>query len=335
MVFSEYYPSFKDIEPEYLADIKELIAQDIPSTDYLQFIDELFPHDINYHLIFEEASNAPIGLIRQVRKTIHHQASKKSIIHRILLKDSYETSLNFQTPGITESGFFCKPHQRINCLKYIESYILKQRDPKKGLKQISVNLSANDALNFSFRFNGAKWSKPTSVIKAHKEFREYFQTLSSNIKELLTTEENEFNSNSTYSFKTFNYSDIQSFANKEKLQFLLKTCPEIENQNIVGIQRNDEIISFYIFYHGYKNNLYVKYFFGASEKSFGYESVLVKHSMESFYRDENFYRLKLLNSTTWPIKIKEFFYDLKFNCYKGKTSLISPRKKELRDRSRA
>ncbi len=329
MIFSEFYPSFQDIETEYHEDILELIDQDIPSLNYLKSADRLNPNKIGYYLLFEEGKNSPVGLIRQIRNDFHYEAPRNKIWQKIFLKDHKETTLSFSTPGLTESGIIAKPHLKEECLEYLEKIIKRERDPLKHVTQFRINLEFSYSINLNIRTETISWKKPSTLVKSSKNFQEYLESLPKNIQQIYFEEEN---SKTDFSFESLTTDEIKTYSNYKKVQTIFSNTPQDSKARLFGIIINNEILSVVSFIEGTRGNTFVKYYFGLAEKLTGFEAYLVLNSIKEFFDNSESNRLRVLNSSPWPKKIKDFFYHVGFDSVSGKTALINGKTKSTAKR---
>lgn len=319
MYFSEFYSSIDEIEEEFKTDMSDLCSQDLPSLDYLKFYDKSSELKVGYYLIFEKGTNSPLGFIRtnikEITSNIDPQKRKK-FFEKFLKKPKTETSLYFQIPSVSECSFYCRPHHQKTILKYLETIIKTQRH-QTGLKDIQINFTTDQALDFNFKYTSITWDKPVTLIKPHKNFKVY-------LKEQGLPESLEEKSSLIVEIK--DKENISNFENHILIENIINRNPSNDSIQYLIVRSEKEIHHMGILFQGKGSVLFCKLFFNLGNRSFGKEDYLILNTIKEFYNRDSF-KLKLINSSSWPEHIKRSCYEKGFQNYQGKTCILKPLKK--------
>ncbi len=183
MLLTQKYHSAKDIDPEFIPSLEELLSECVPSFNWLKNFEESAPENTHfaYYLFFGTQHNSPVGF---AQVSLEGEVKEKSLFSKFFKQNSPSESIKkayWKMPGSLNEGIIFQP-----------MYIKDAKDKTKSLfkeyldrKDIEIqSLCFSKALHELEEIkNESKASKtetviPGTLIKTANSYENYLSSLS-------------------------------------------------------------------------------------------------------------------------------------------------------------
>lgn len=270
---TQKYNSANEIDPEFIPSLEELLAECIPSFDYIKHAENNAPDNIfyNYFLFFSNRTNAPIGFAQvEIKQT---KATKKSLFDRFRkktdLREKGVKSSRWFIPGSYKEGVVFEPMYIKHATPKAQKLLNEFCEREDIYAQEITYSHALGQLDFNHDVEHEVTNKKTyiadSLVKSKKNYEEFMKNLSSEDQRLISTSWKMIHKELQYQIGEYNnFKEVFAYKNKGAEQYnIIKKIPKVKtyleeshSPVFMTLETKDEIKALLIYVMGKNGNAF-------------------------------------------------------------------------------
>lgn len=301
MLITQKYHCAKDIDPEFIPSLEELLQDSIPNFEWIKFQEEKTPEDVHftYYLFFGNKHNAPVGF---AQACIHNREGHGSLLGKFLGQTKKEKSLIWSMQGDHFQGLVFDPN-------YLKEGI-------KEARQLIKDYNAREDINFHFvKINSRNTQdfedlEPIKtqheriidgLIKNEDSYEDYFKSLSGPIQKHIKNlwkdiyqeprfKMGKFSSfKDCFSYKSKGHEQYQSLKNSEKIEIYKNFTDKY-----ITLETHEEVLAIIFFIKGRSGHVFCDFISLVKELD---KDLLIQVCIMNFYEDKEYSHLHFLNQS--------------------------------------
>jgi hypothetical protein len=305
MLLTQKYHSAKDIDPEFIPSLEELLSECVPSFNWLKSFEESAPENTHfaYYLFFGTQHNSPVGFAQvslegeEKEKTLFsHFFKQKTLSHS--RKKAY-----WKMPGSLNEGIIFQPmyiKEAANNTKNIFKEYLDRKDIEAQSLCFSKALYELEGLKNESRASMVEKTIPGTLIKTANSYENYLSTLEDSLQ---TQIKKMWRSFYKEELKLGEYSNLKEVFSYRKgtndVYKKIKSNPvfkQYKNEKCIHltVEKDNAVLAIIFFIKGHGGHYFFDTF--SLDKSVD-EMMLCQLTIMKFYEIEDSSRLHLMNKS--------------------------------------
>jgi hypothetical protein len=301
MLITQKYHCAKDIDPEFIPSLEELLQDSIPSFEWIKFQEQKTPEDVyfTYYLFFGNKHNAPVGF---AQACIHNKEAHSTMLGKFLGQNKREKSLIWSMQGEHFQGLVFDPNYLKEGIQAARS-LIKDYNDRDDINFHFVKINSRNGHDFADLAPIKTQSEKIidGLLKNEDSYEDYFKSLSTPIQKHIKNlwkdlyqeprfKLGEFDSfKDCFSYKTQGHSQYQSLKNLEKLEIYKNFA-----HKFFTLETHEEVLAIVFFIKGKSGHVFCD--FMAIDKELD-KDLLIQVCIMNFYEAPEYSHLHFLNQS--------------------------------------
>lgn len=318
MIMTQKFHSAKEIDPEFITPIQDLLKNEIPSFDWILFAEENAPQSIHftYYLFFGGNHNSPIGFSRAL---IENKESEPGFLTKFVKTTKKTKHLQWKIPGVSNEGIIIDPLYIKDALTKANS-IIQEYNVRKDIMSQRLRLDSMNAGVLGIK-QASSHKVINGLLKNQSSYQDYFESLTSPIQKTIKMLWKQLYQNKDFTIQSYN-SIKEAFAYKDDGAQKLKELKEHKFYKLyskeifktITLENAGTIEAIVFLFKGNRGYLFSDFFKFNDQID---TDLLIQVAIMNFYEEEEFNTLHFLRGQREVSR----FIDLGFRV-KSQTMLL-------------